>query len=206
VLGVGLAALGALVAIAFAGRAVMRVGRLAPPDRAELETSLKRGDDASVDRAVKAAFPDIAAELLAVRGDPSLRAAAAAALDEQLGDLDAELSAGRSVSQGAVRVALLAAGLGAVLELARDLSSGNGLVNALTAAGAGACAALISLELGRRAARTAEALRRDWDAVASAIDRHLGLLDAGEAEIGSSASYGERRHPGPRRSRGRGRI
>lgn len=207
-LGIGLAASGAMLAVAFAGRAAVRVGKLAPPDRSELEVALKRSDDVSVDQAVKTAFPDIAAELLAVRGDPALRAAGAAALDEQLGDLEAELSAGRSVFQGAVRVALLAGGLGAVLELAADLSSGRGLVNAMTAAGAGACAAVISVELGRRAAGTAEALRRDWDALARAAATRLGLLDAGEAELetGNGASSSERRNLGPRRSRGRGRI
>jgi hypothetical protein len=212
VLGLGVAVSGAVLSVAFAVVSAARVSRLAPPRRAELEASLRRGDDGALDRAVAAAFPEALPELAAARQAPERRAAAAAALDEQLGDLDRELSASHAGAKGTVRIALLTAGFGAVLELARDLSTGQGFVNAMTAAGAGAIAAVLSLELGRRSERKAEMLRREWDALAALVAARSGLLRAGEAERTEQPGHAElprdrpSHRPGQRRSRGRGRT
>jgi hypothetical protein len=167
VIGVALAIAAGAFGVGFALRASTRLARLAPSDAGLVEKELRSADDAEVASAIRNAFADAAPAMINALTAKSAGAMSegAAALDEHLGDLDRELSAGRAVSAAAARVGLLSAGLGAVLELLRDLSGG-GIVLALCAGAVGVASAGACFELGRLApskGRRQEGESRDHD-------------------------------------------
>jgi hypothetical protein len=174
VLGVGLASAAAALAIALTARAAVRLRRHALSDVASVEKKLRVGDDTEFASAVQHAFAEAAPALLDALNEKSVATSnvAAAALDEALGDLDRALSEGKAIPGAAVRIALLSAGLGAVLELVRDLG---GITVALPAAVIGVAAAAVCFELGRNTARRATELRAEWDRIAGAAATRIGL-------------------------------
>jgi hypothetical protein len=177
VLGIALAAGAGALGVGFALRASIRIDRLAPPDAALVEKELRSGDDAAVVQAILTAFGEAAPAMVdaLTTKTPTATKECAAALDERLGDLDRELSTGRSVAAAAARVALLSSGLGAVLELLRD-PSGGGIAFALAAAAIGIASAAAIFELGRRQVRRSTELRAVWDRLAGAAAARLGIL------------------------------
>lgn len=176
-LGIALAAGAGALGVGFALRASIRIDRLAPPDAALVEKELRSGDDAAVVQAILTAFGEAAPAMVDALTTKAAAATkeGAAALDERLGDLDRELSTGRSVAAAAARVALLSSGLGAVLELLRD-PSGGGIAFALAAAAIGIASAAAIFELGRRQVRRSTELRAVWDRLAGAAAARLGIL------------------------------
>jgi hypothetical protein len=204
VIGVALAAGAGAFGVGFSLRASLRLARLAPRDAGLVEKELRSADDAAVASAIQNAFADAAPAMIDALTEKSDAAtkAGAAALDERLGDLDRELSAGRAVSAAAARVALLSAGLGAVLELLRDLS-GEGVVLALSAGAVGVASAGACFELGRRSARRSTELRAVWDRLASVAATRLGILvgAASPGPGGRSSSHAQGQGQGQRRRR-----
>ena len=177
----------------FALRASSRIARLAPPDAGLVERGLRSGDQSQVVSAVRDAFGDAAPAMVeALRAKSAVTTnEAAAALDEHLGDLERDLSEGRAVAASAARVALLSAGLGAIVELLPDLS-GAAIPRALGAVAIGITAAGTCFELGRRSVQRARELRSVWDRLAGAAADRLGI------PVGTAS-------PGPRdRDRDRG--
>jgi len=199
VLGVAIAAVAGGVAVVVCARTRYRQRRLAPKkDVDALERVFRSGDDAQMRAALFEAFPEAADVMLhAVGADSdSARRAAAAALDESLGDLDRDLSAHEGVSAAAIRVALLSAGFGAIVELSRDLSR---LPEALYAGMLGVGVAAVCFELGRNTSRRATELRAAWDRVAGSAADRLGLA----VQPASSPSRGLRTIDRDQRRRGR---
>ncbi|HVW29013.1 MAG TPA: hypothetical protein VG710_08445 [Opitutus sp.] len=198
--GVALVAAAGTVAVAVCARAWFRQRLLSPGDVAALESVFRGADDAKVEAAVRRAFPDAADAMLRGRTSDTeeVRLAGAAALDECLGDLDGELAAHEGIAPGAIRVALLSAGLGAIVELAGDFER---LPAALCAAVLGVGAAAVCFELGRNMTRRATELRRDWDRVAGSAAARLGLVDTAASAAGAPGRRGDRDQ---RRSRRRG--
>lgn len=198
--GVALVAAAGTVAVAVCARARSRQRFLSPGDVAAIEDVFRSADDAKVEAAVRRAFPDAADAMLRVRTSDTkeARLAGAAALDEYLGDLQRELSAHEGIAPGAIRVALLSAGLGAIVELAGDFAR---LPVALCAAMLGVGAAVACFELGRNMTRRATELRRDWDRVAGSAAARLGLVDTAAFLAAASGRRGDRDQ---RRSRRRG--
>jgi hypothetical protein len=197
VLGVAIAGAAATLAIAFTLRAVLRQRRLAVPDVVTIEKRLRSGTEADARAAIRSAFADAAPAMLDAMTDKRVSSlnAAASALDERLGDLDRQLSAHGGIAGSSVRIALLSAALGAILELARNLGA---VTSALSAALLGVGAAATCFELGRNTARRAAVLRRDWDRVAAAAVKRLGLVAA--HDVGGSTAADEPEAPGRRRS------
>jgi hypothetical protein len=101
------------------------------------------------------------------------------------------------VAAAAMRVALLSAGLGAIVELSGDFSR---VPIAMCAGVLGVGAAGACFELGRNATQRATELRAEWDRVAAAAVARLGLPETGVFP-GSHARRGVRDQ---RRSRRRG--
>jgi hypothetical protein len=174
VLGVVLAGAAATLAVAFTLRATRERRSLVLVDVASLEKKLRTGSDADVEGAIRDTFGDAAPAMLAAvaaNDDASLQAGAVA-LDEHLGEIDRELSGRKGVAGAAVRIALLSAALGAVLELLQDLGQ---MIAALVAVVIGVGVAGACFELGRNAVRRTAKLRADWDRVAAAAAARLGM-------------------------------
>jgi hypothetical protein len=197
VIGVALAAGAGALGVGFALRASMRLARRAPRDAELVEKKLRSTDDAEVASAIRETFADAAPAMMdALTTTVPAMKQSAAALDEHLGDLDRELSAGRAVPAAAARVALLSAGLGAVIELLQDLS-GRGIAFAVAAGAVGVAGAAVCFELGRRSAAKALELRAVWDRLAGAAALRLGIpvgaASAGPPGRGHSSGQVRRR-------------
>ena len=175
-IGVALAACAGTLGLGFALRASSRIARLAPRDAGLVERGLRSADPDQVVSAIRDAFADAAPAMVDALTTKSAAAMneAAAALDELLGDLERELSEGRAVAASAARVALLSAGLGAILELLPDLS-GAAIPRALGAVAIGVFAAGACFELGRKSLRRSRELRSVWDRLAGAAADRLGI-------------------------------
>jgi hypothetical protein len=199
VFGVALALAAGGIAVAVCARARYRQRRLSPGDVAAIERIFRFGDDAKMRATLRSVFPDAAdaAPEVASGDTDAARLAFATALDESLGDLDRQLSAHEGVGSAAMRVALLSAGLGAVVELSGDFSR---VPIAMCAGMLGVGAAAACFELGRNATERATRLRGEWDRVADAVVARFGLPEAATFQ-GSSPRRGDRDQ---RRSRRRG--
>ena len=175
-IGVALAAGAGAFGAGFALRASMKLARLAPRNADLVEKKLRSTDDAEVTSAIRDTFADAASAMVDALTTKTAAATrqSAVALDEHLGDLDRALSAGRAVPAAAARVALLSAGLGAVIELLRDLS-GRGIAFAVAAGAIGVAGAAVCFELGRRSAARALELRAIWDRLTGVAALRLGI-------------------------------
>ncbi len=198
-LGVALALAAGGVAVAVCARARYRQRGLSPGDVAGIERIFRFGDDAKMRATLREVFPDAAdaAPEIASGDSDAARLAFAAALDESLGDLGRQLSAHEGVGTAAMRVSLLSAGLGAIVELSGDFTR---VPIAMCAGMLGVGAAGACFELGRNATERATELRAEWDRVADAVVARFGLPEAA-AFPGSSPRRGDRDQ---RRGRRRG--
>lgn len=161
--------------VAAALRELARTGRASPADAAGILRDLRSDEPAVVEAAVRRAFPEADPALARAVLQRSSREEGVAILNEQLGDLSRELTAGRDVARGALRVALFAGTLGGVLEFARGLSVGGGSAR-VEASGAvimGVAGAAACVEIGRRTLARADRSRAAWDRIAAAVGRHL---------------------------------
>lgn len=186
------------VAVAMCARARYRQRSLSPGDVAAIERVFRFADDARMRATLNDVFPDAAdAAPKGVSDTEVAQFAFATALDESLGDIDQDLSAHEGVASAAVRVALLSAGLGAIVELSGDFSR---VPIAMCAGMLGVGAAGACFELGRNATQRATELRAEWDRVADAV---VARFDLPEAAVfrGSRMRRGERDQ---RRGRRRG--
>jgi hypothetical protein len=196
VIGVALAACAGALGMGFALRASSRIARLAPPDAELVESGLRSADQDRVVSAIRDAFADAAPAMenaLTAQSAATMNEAAAA-LDEHLGDLERELSEGRAVAASAARVALLSAGLGAILELLPDLSRA-AIPRALGAVTIGVFAAGTCFELGRKSVQRSRDLRSVWDRLAGAAADRLGI-PVGTASPGPRDSHRHRHRRG----------
>jgi hypothetical protein len=177
VLGVALALAAGGAAVAVSARARYRQQSLSPGDVAAIERIFRFGDDAKMRAALHDAFPDAvdAAPRVGESDTEAAQLAFATALDERLGDLDRELSEHEGVAVPAMRVALLSAGLGAIVELSGDFSR---VPSAMCAGMLGVGAAGLCFELGRNATQRAAELRAEWDRVADAVVARFELPEA----------------------------
>jgi hypothetical protein len=176
VFGVALALVAGGTAVAVCARARYRQRGLSPGDVAAIERIFRFGDDAKMRAALHDVFPDAADAAPQVGGDTeAARLAFGTALDESLGDIDRELSAHEGVASATMRVALLSAGLGAIVELSGDFSR---VPIAMCAGMLGVGAAGVCFELGRNATQRAAELRAEWDRVADAVVARMGLPEA----------------------------
>jgi hypothetical protein len=158
-------------------RNLLRLGRLRPTGRGALAEAVRSAERGDVERALDALFPTGWSPAMCdalVLGEPL--PAAVAELNEQLGDIDRELSAADGVSKSAVRIPLFAGSFGAIVELLPTVGVPlPDYAPAIAAVGFGIIGAAIGGELGRRTRDRVGDLRTEWDQVASVFSRRFGI-------------------------------
>jgi hypothetical protein len=154
----------------------VKLERLRPIGRGELEDAVRKADRDGVVHALDALFPagwspGICDALVSGEGT----AFAVAELNEQLGDIDRELRAGDSVSKSATRIAFFVGSFGAIVELLPTVGVEHpNYAPAVAAVGFGIIGAALSGELGRRSRERVGDLRTEWDHVATVFARRFG--------------------------------
>jgi hypothetical protein len=178
------AALACSIALACVGFAVRRWRALAHiPARTTASAGARSGRDRLERRAVALLGADAGVELVNAVLDAPSRAHAVAEINERLSDARATIEAGATVPRSAARVAVATGTLMALIEVARDLPTGqSSLTWPLVAFGAGLAASGVCSQMGRLADCRAQALRRDWNDLSRALRQHLPAEDAASAE------------------------
>ncbi len=145
-------------------------------------------------RAVALLGADVGAELVRAVLEAPTRAHAVAELNERLSEARASIEAGATVPRSAARVAVASGTLMALVEVARNLPSGQGsMVWPLVAFGVGLVASVACGQMGRLADCRAQDLRHAWNELSRALRQHLPVNDAAAAETAT----GEQSHAIP---------
>jgi DNA-binding PucR family transcriptional regulator len=186
------AALACSIALACVGFAMRRWRALAqPPPRTTASTGVRNGRDRLERRAEALLGADAGVELVSAVLEAPSRAHAVAELNERLSEAQASIEAGATVPRSAARVAAASGMLMALVQIARDLPTGQGSLSwPLIAFGVGLVASGVCIQLGRLADCRAQDLRRDWNDLARALRHHLPVQDVKRAEGASQDQTG----------------
>jgi hypothetical protein len=178
------AALACSIALVCVGFAVRRWRALARnPTRTTASAGARSGRDRLERRAVALLGADAGVQLVNAVFEAPSRAHAVAELNERLSEAQATIEAGATVPRSAARVAVATGTLLALVQVARDLPTGqNSLIWPLVAFGVGLAASGVCGQMGRLADCRAQALRRDWNDLSRALRQHLPAQDVARAE------------------------